>query len=135
MQNNELAMFSDLDDAIAGAVLALGGWKKVGCLLRPELSCKPDLAAQWLRDCLNPEKRERLNPHQVIHLLKLARGAGYHAAKHWIDSELGYEQGRPLDPHDEREQLQRDFIAAVQMSHRIAERLDRLVQPPLKAVG
>jgi hypothetical protein len=134
MQNNELAMFADFDDALSGAVMALGGWKKVGCLLRPELAPKPDIAAQWVRDCLNPDKRERLNPHQLLLLLRLAREAGYHAAKHWLDSELGYEQGRPLDPTDEQAQLQRDFIAAVQTSKRIAERIERLTQPPLQAV-
>jgi hypothetical protein len=83
---------------------------------------------------LNPDKRERLNPHQLLLLLRLAREAGYHAAKHWLDSELGYEQGRPLDPTDEQAQLQRDFIAAVQTSKRIAERIERLTQPPLQAV-
>ncbi len=134
MQNNELAMFADLDDAISGAVVALGGWKKVGCLLRPELGAKPDLAAQWMRDCLNTEKRERLNPHQVLHLLKLAREAGYHAAKHWLDSELGYEQGRPLNPADEQAKLQRDFIAAVQAAKHLGDRLEKLTQPQLQAV-
>lgn len=134
MKNNDLAMFADFDDALSGAVMALGGWKKVGCLLRPELAHKPDIAAQWVRDCLNPDKRERLNPHQLLLLLKLAKDAGYHAAKHWLDSELGYEQGRPLDPTDEQAQLQREFIAAVQTSKRIAERIERLTQPPLQAV-
>lgn len=134
MQNNDLAMFADFDDALSGAVMALGGWKKVGCLLRPEFERKPDIAAQWVRDCLNPDKRERLNPHQLLLLMRLAREAGYHATKHWFDAELGYEPGRPLDPKDEQAQLQRDFIAAVQASERIAERLTKLTQPPLQAV-
>lgn len=134
MKNNDLAMFADFDDALSGAVMALGGWKKVGCLLRPELAIKPDIAAQWMRDCLNSERRERLNPHQVFLLMRLAKESGYHATKHWLDAELGYEAGRPLDPKDEQAQLQRDFIAAVQASKRIAERLDKLTQPPLQAV-
>jgi hypothetical protein len=37
-------------------VHALGGYKKVGVLLRPELAEKPLAAAQWLRDCLNQDK-------------------------------------------------------------------------------
>lgn len=134
MQNNDLAVFQDFDDAIAGAVAALGGFKRVGCRLRPELDCKPDLAAQWLRDCLNPEKRERLNPHQVVLLLRLAKETGYHAAKHWLDAELGYEPGKPLNPVDERTRVQREFIDAVHESRRLADRLERLTQPPLQAV-
>lgn len=134
MKNNDLAVFQDLDDALGGIINALGGFKKVGCRLRPELEVKPDMAAQWLRDCLNSEKRERLNPHQVLMLLRLAREENYHAAKYWIDGELGYEQGRPLDPVDERAQLQREFIEAVHTSKQIAERIERLTRPPLGAV-
>jgi hypothetical protein len=73
---------------------------------RPELSDKPGAAAQWLRDCLNQDRAERLNPDQVFMLLRLARSASYHAAKHWMDAELGYEQGRPLKPEDEAASLQ-----------------------------
>lgn len=135
MQNNDLAMFSDFDDALSGAVMALGGWKKVGCLLRPELAPKPDIAAQWVRDCLNPDKRERLNPHQLLLLMRLGREAGYHATKYWLDAELGYEQGSPLDPRDEAAKLQRDFIAAIQLSKALAEKMERLTQSPLKAVS
>jgi len=135
MQNSYLAMFADFDDALSGAVMALGGWKKVGCLLRPELAQKPDIAAQWVRDCLNPDKRERLNPHQLLLLMRLGREAGYHATKHWLDAELGYEQGGPIDPRDEAAKLQRDFIAAIQLSKALAEKMERLTQSPLKAVS
>jgi len=135
MQNNDLAVFSDWDEALNAAIVALGGHKKVGCMLRPELGAKPDLAGQWLRDCLNAERRERLNPGQMILLLKLAKEDGYHAAKHWLDSELGYEPGRPLDPRDESARLQREFVEAGRRMEKLADRIEKLTQSPLKAVG
>jgi hypothetical protein len=131
----DLAVFSDFNDALTGIVHALGGHKEVGVMLRPELASKPLAAGQWLRDCLNPEKRERLNPDQVFLLMRRAREAGYHAAKHWMDDELGYERGAPMDPRTEAENLQRDFIAAVRTSERLAQRLEKLIASPLSVVS
>lgn len=134
MTANSLAIFADWNDALTGIVHALGGFKKVGVRLRPEYEPKPDQAAQWLRDCLNPEKRERLNPDQVFMLMRLAREIGYHAAKHWMDSELGYEQGRPLDPVDEAVRLHTRCADLARDLRASVERLERLSQPPLSSV-
>lgn len=133
--SGSLPIFSDWNDALDGVVHALGGYKKVGVMLRPELSEKPVAAAQWLRDCLNPDKPERLNPDQVFLLLRIARREHYHAAKHWMDAELGYEQGRPLKPEDEAATLQERGADLVRELRTITERLERLAQPPLAAVS
>ncbi len=130
-----LPIFSDWNDALDGVVHALGGYKKVGAMLRPELTEKPVAAAQWLRDCLNPDKPERLNPDQVFLLLRLARAANYHAAKHWMDAELGYEQGRPLKPEDEMASLQTRGADLVRELRTITERMERLAHPPLASVS
>jgi hypothetical protein len=130
----ELALFTDWNDALDGVVHALGGYKKVGVLLRPELNSKPQAASQWLRDCLNPDRAERLNPDQVFMLLRLARGIDYHAAKHWMDAELGYEQGRPLSPTDEASTLASRGADLVRELRTITERLERITQPPLTMV-
>jgi hypothetical protein len=132
--SNPLAIFSDENDALSAVVHELGGWKKVGCILRPELSDKPDIAAQWLRDCLNGEKREHLYPEQVSLLLKLARQNDFHAAKHWMDAELGYEPSKPLNPRDEAAELQRMFVESVKVQKHVLERLEKLTQPPLQSV-
>jgi hypothetical protein len=129
-----LPIFSDWNDALDGVVHALGGFKKVGVMLRPELAEKPISAAQWLRDCLNPDKPERLNPDQVFLLLRLARQADYHAAKHWMDAELGYEQGRPLSPQDEAAGLARHCADLARELRTSIDRLERLSQPPLAVV-
>lgn len=135
MVNGGLAIFTDWNDALDAVVHALGGYKKVAVMLRPELDQKPNAAAQWLRDCLNQEKPERLNPDQVFMLLRIARAADYHAAKHWMDAELGYEQGRPLKPEDEAASLQSRGADLVRELRMITERLERLAQPPLAAVS
>lgn len=129
-----LALFTDWNDALDGVVHALGGYKKVGVMLRPELSEKPLAASQWLRDCLNPEKAERLNPDQVVMLLRLAKAEGYHAAKHWLDSEIGYEQGKPLNPQDEGATLAQRGADLARELRAITERLERISTPPLAAV-
>ena len=133
--SDALPIFADWNEALDAVVHALGGFKKVGVMLRPELAEKPIAAAQWLRDCLNPDRAERLNPDQVFLLLRLARKAGYHAAKHWMDAELGYEQGRPLKPEDEAASLQSRGADLVRELRTITERLERLAQPPLSAVS
>jgi hypothetical protein len=132
---NSLALFQDMNDAPTASVHALGGFKDVGVALRPELAGRPQTAAQWLRDCFNPEKREKLSPEQLMHLLRLAREGNYHAAKHWIDGETGYAAADPLDPRDELADLQRQFIEAVHISRDIADKIDRLARSPLKAVA
>jgi len=126
MTANSLPMFTDWSDALDGVVHALDGYKKVGVLLRPELETKPEAAAQWLRDCLNPEKRERLNPDQVFMLLRLARAANYHAAKHWMDSELGYEQGKPVNAKDELVNLQTRGADLIRELRAVTDRMERL---------
>lgn len=130
-----LPLFVDWNDALDGVVHALGGYKAVACLLRPELKDKPESAGQWLRDCLNTDKRERLNPDQVFLLLRLARAEGYHAAKHWMDAELGYEQGRPLKPQDEAADLTRHCADLARELRTSIDRLERLSQPPLASVS
>lgn len=130
----ELALFTDWNDALDGVVHALGGYKKVGVLLRPELASKPQAASQWLRDCLNLDRAERMNPDQVFMPLRLARAAEYHAAKHWMDAELGYEQGRPLSPTDEAVSLTHRSQELVRELRSITERLERLSTPPLAVV-
>lgn len=131
--SERLPLFEDLPDALAAVVAELGGWKRVGVMLRPDLG-RPEAAGQWLRDCLNPDRREHLAPAQVLTLLREARKAGYHAAKHWLDAELGYEQGAPVSPQEQAADLIATLQGIVSESRRIAERLERVSQAPLASV-
>lgn len=112
-----------VNDALAFLVQALGGAKQVGAKLRPELPV--DQAATWVRDCINPTRRERFTPEHVVWLLRAGRQAGVHSAMHYLAAETGY-AAQPIEPEDERDQLRRDYIATVKMQQQIADRLERL---------
>ncbi len=103
-----------IEDALGFVIQALGGAKKVGAALRPEIPA--DHAAQWVRDCLNAGRRERFSPSHVMWLLRAARAAGVHSAMHFIAGEAG----------DEVARLQREYIDATKALVRMAERIERL---------
>ena len=87
-------------DALKAIVGCLGGPKTVGARLWPAKSV--DDARRQLLDCLNPDRNDKLDPEQVVLLFRLAREAGFHVAKHWLDTETGYEPSKPIDPvHEE----------------------------------
>lgn len=132
MTQARLALFEDVYDAIREAVRELGGTKIVGHALRPDLS--PDNAGAWLKDCLNRERREKLDPEQLLFILRRSREAGLHSAKHFIDAETGYGPSTPVDPKDELSELQRAFIASVKVQRQIMDRMERLSSSPLAAV-
>lgn len=124
--------FESTADALRAIVQVLGGFKKVGAQMRPELPA--DTAAKWLTDCLNPERREKLDPDQFLMLLKLGRQAGYHQAMEYFATEAGYESPRPVEPEDQYAALQREFINATRLSAQLIERMERLTTAPVRAV-
>jgi hypothetical protein len=125
---SKLALFEDIDDALRDVVRDLGGTKVVGHWLRPDF--QPDQAGAWLKDCLNSERREKLSPRQVMAILRRARDSGHHQLMEFIAGDSGYST-QPIEPRDELAELQRQFISAVKQSKHIADRLDRMTQPPL----
>lgn len=122
-----------LNDALAGLISALGGAKRVGPQLRPELPVEQ--AAGWLRDCLNPTRREHLTPEQVLMLLRLGRQANVHIAATYILRDTGYADPVPLEPEDERAALQRMFNESVKTQAEILRRMERLAGPALRGVA
>lgn len=115
--------YEDLDDALQNAVLALGGFKKVGPKLWPALPMED--AAQRLRHSLNKSRREKLSQHETLLLLRLAREAGFHAAKYFLDDTAGYSRSAPLDPKDERLRAIAALEAATAEVRRASEALQR----------
>lgn len=112
-----------INDALQAAVMALGGYKKVGSTMRPDLPMEQ--AAGWLRDCLNPGRREKLSPEQVIYILRAACAAGYHAAMNYLAFDTGY-KATPVDPQDQEAHLQERFIEAVAGLTAIQTQLQRI---------
>lgn len=113
----------DVWQALRDCVGALGGSKKVGVLLRPELDAQT--AGRWLLDCLNPERKEKLCVEQMLLILREARQANCHAGMTYIARHCGYADPQPIEPEDERAALQREYIAAVKQLAAISTRLEQ----------
>lgn len=114
--------FDTINDALTSAVNTLGGFKKVGPAMRPELPI--DQAAGWLRDCLNPARREKLAPEQVLLILRMARQAGVHSAMNFLAFDTGY-KASPVDPQTQEQELQQRFVDAVDGLTAIQAQLQR----------
>ncbi len=112
----------DPHDMLLELVRALGGPKEVGSWLRPELPVEQ--AAQWVRDCVNAQRREKFDPAHVFAMLKRARQAGYHDAMAYLAGECGY-RVEAVEPEDERARLQREFVDAVGRLEEIRASLSR----------
>lgn len=121
---DELELFDNIDEALSGVVLALGGAKKVGALLRPDLPI--DQAAGYVRDRLNADRRELFSPQQVLFLLKAARDQGYHAGMRWLSVECGYTGTKPAERDQQKADLQRQFVKAVDIVQRLGKQLEKL---------
>lgn len=116
-------LVDDYDDAIRAAVIALGGFKKVGSDLRPELPI--DQAGRWLSDCCNPDRRDTLSPKQLGLIRRMAREAGIHVLATFEAREAGYMDPMPVEPEDEKAALQRLFCAKVDELAAIQSQLGR----------
>lgn len=123
MQTEIVECFESLSDALKRAVDALGGPKRVGPALRPELKAEP--AAGWLRDCLNPDRREHLTPEHFLMVLRMARAAGYHGVMDFVALDCGY-KASPVDPQSQEAELQGKFIDAVQQLSVLQQQLQRV---------
>jgi hypothetical protein len=114
-------------EALREVIRALGGTKAIAPTLWPELSI--ECAHRRLLDCLNDDRRDKLSFEQVLLLLRLGRQGNCHAAMTFICRECGYSDPLPIEPADERAQLERDFIAAVKHQAALLARMERLTAP------
>lgn len=114
----------DVFDALKAAVQASGGAKSVAERLWP---AKPvEQARKELLDCLNRENARKLCIEEALAILKMAREAGYHDAKHWIDAESGYQPSAPSDPKIERDRLADEFARASETFRGLQRAVERL---------
>lgn len=116
------------EDALRALIETLGGPKAVGHKLYPEKSM--DDARRLLLQWCSPERSEKPSLAQLMLLLKWGREAGAHVLAGYLMGEAGYAEPVPVDPLDQREQLQREFIRAVEAQKLIVERLQRIQARP-----
>lgn len=124
MDDDEILMYEDELDAAKAAVQRLGGAKKVGEMLYPEKT--PEAAARYLLDALNPSRSERLNPGQVLLLMRKAREIGFHGLAGYFMREAGYAQPVPVDPESEAARLAHTLERVIGVAEQVASRLERL---------
>lgn len=103
--------FDRVEDALAAVVDQCGGRKKFAGEMFPD---KPPRDAHNLLDAmLNPERREKFSPEQVLYVAKRGREVGCHAVMLYLAREAGYADPVPINPADREAELQQQFIDAV----------------------
>jgi hypothetical protein len=114
----------DVFDALRAAVQAAGGAKAVAGRVWPH---KPiEQARKELLDALNRDNARKLCVEEVLAVMRMAREAGYHGAKHWIDAELGYQPSAPSDPKIERDRLADEMARAAEQFKALERAVARL---------
>lgn len=114
--------FESFNDALIECVKSAGGSKTVASILWPE---KPiHQAQQLLLACLNIERPEKLNPEQALLIIKLAKDTGLHTGIEYICHTLSYTMPQPIQPDDEKAQLQREFIEAQKSFAALSKRME-----------
>ena len=113
-----------MNDMLVKLTNNTGGAKRIGSMLWPELTT--DAAQRKLLDCLNPERPAKLDPEQVLFLMRHARGLGDQTAIEFLCKELHYSVPQPIEPRDEKADLQRKFIEATEKLAKMAAQIQRL---------
>lgn len=122
---NQTELFhEDIYSALRTDVSAVGGMKKVGCMLWPAL--QPHKAQEKLAQCLNRERAEKLDLEQVLFIKAQAKKVGSFAAVFFECDEVGMSRPTPIEPEDEYAKLQRQFIESQKGMQQIAERMEHL---------
>ena len=120
----EPLFFERIEDAIDHVIRQCGGRKKLAVELWP---AKPARDAHNLLDAmLNPERREKFSPADVVYVARRGREAGCHAVMLFIARDAGYADPVPIDPQDVQAELQRTFIDAVDRLEIIKAQLQRV---------
>jgi hypothetical protein len=123
MQQEPL-FIEDIYEAARTVAMALGGTKKTGALLRPDLPA--DKAGEWLANCLNRTRPEKLDPEQLLFLSREGRRVGCHAIASFVSSDGGYTQPVPINPEDEAAELKRRLLTNMEQFKRDVARLEKL---------
>ncbi len=111
MAGQEPLFYEDWRGAFRQLVGALGGPKKAGAMLRPTLT--PSAAANWVNDCLNPDRDTKFDFEDIETLLRKGRELHIHCAIWQLCDAVGY--ARPtIAPSKSPNQLR-------------AERMERLL--------
>lgn len=125
--------YDDIYEAAREVVKAGGGYKKLGKKFFP--AKEEDSAANSLRDVLNANRREILDPEQLVLLLQIGREVGCHSLMHFICDRAVYERAAPVQVEAKEEQLVQAINHAAGALQSAMRELQSLRQnPSLQAV-
>lgn len=124
MSADQIPLFvEDYNEAIRATVQALGGFKRIGHELKPDLGV--EAAGRWLSDCCNPDKREKLAPSELAYIRRHARQANVHILAAFELRDAGYAPPQPIEPEDERAALMREFVLASRSFSSLLQQMER----------
>lgn len=124
--------YEDIFDVARAMVQAAGGAKSVAGKLWPHKPCAE--AQRELLDCLNRDRDRKLCIEEFLAVVRMAREAGFHQGKHWIDCDTGYQPTPPADPKIERDRLADELARAADNFKGLQRAVERLTEPSIKAV-
>jgi hypothetical protein len=115
------SLFVDtLNDAVRDTCRAIGT-KDIAKALWPKKTVEE--ASRYLNDCLNPDRPHKLDGEEILFIARRGREFGCHLITAFICMDTGYAPPTPVDPDDEKAELQRQFHADVERLERIANRI------------
>ncbi len=133
MSQQGTLFYEDIFDVVRAMVQAAGGAKVVASKLWPHMPIAE--AQRKLLDCLNRGRPEKLCIEEFMAVARMAREAGFHQGKHWIDESLGYQPTQPTDPKIERDRLAEALLRAAENFKNLERAVARLSpEATLKAV-
>lgn len=114
-----------IEEAMDEVIKACGGRKAFACEMWPSMPVRE--AHNRIDACLNPERREKFSPHDLLYVLRRGRDAGCHSLMGFLAGDAGY-RAEPIEPEDEMARLQREFLAGVEAQKVTAARMERIAQ-------
>ena len=97
------ALFHErIEDAMDEVIRVCGGRKSFACEMWPD---KPQRDAHNLLDaCLNPDRREKFSPGQLLYIMKRGRAVNCNSLMFYFAAECGFDV-RPIQREEEVDRL------------------------------
>lgn len=103
MNSQQSVLFHErFEDALDEVIRVCGGRKAFACEMWPDKSARD--AHNLLDACLNPERRERLTPEQLLYIARRGAEVGCHAVMTYLAAECGYDV-KPVTRAEEVDRL------------------------------
>lgn len=133
MQQQEFLMVASVYAAMEAAAVAIAAatdrknknaWAQiVGHMLFPHKD--PIEAGRYFADCINPNRKETLDPQELIWLMREAKRVGCHILHDFVCEESEYQKGLPVEAEDELADLQLKIDATARTFKEQIDRYER----------